>query len=360
MNSTQLLPALLARTESIAFLGKVDNQFELISDIPRWARATFPEINASGDELNITGKFEFLDFFLDEARAHWQSGKHEVLYSDEWVETFDESHDLPMIAIAATVDGHPLLLLRAIERQYNARQKVYQHARESLLNNELLEAEVRKRTRMIRQREEEISMRLLSAAAERDQETGLHVRRIGLYAAAFAKELGWSADQIDEIKLAAPMHDVGKIGVPDSILLKPGKLEPEELSIMRKHVLTGSKILSGTDIPMMKMAHDIALYHHERWDGKGYPYGLKGDEIPQCARIVSIVDVYDALSTRRIYKPSYSEEETLRMMQEQKGKHFEPYLLDVFMKILSEVLQIKLEFSEPEAEWDLSRLTGSE
>lgn len=360
MSNLALLPKLLSQTDSVVFVEQGDSQFELISDVPQWAHSVIPELSQPGDTVQLEGKIEFLDFFLEDAKAYWLSPSNDPLYSDEWVHRKDGNQELPMAAIALSIDGYAVLLLKSIEQRYKTMQKVHQHARESLLNNELLEAEVRRRTKIIRQREQEISVKLLSAAAERDQETGLHIRRIALYAAALAEELGWSTQRVDDIRLAAPMHDVGKIGIPDSILLKPGKLDPDEITIMRKHVLIGAKMLEGTDIPLLDMAHEIALHHHERWDGRGYPHGLKGEDIPESARIVSIVDVYDALSSRRVYKAAFSEEDTLRMMHEEKGKHFDPAIFDAFMRIFTTILKIKIELSDPEPELDLSRLNGTE
>ena len=134
---------------------------------------------------------------------------------------------------------------------------------------ESLEAEVRKQTEVLRKREEEISLRLVSAAEYRDDETGAHIRRMGLFSAKLAEGLGLDISIVDDVRVAAPMHDIGKIGVPDHILRKPGKLTPEEFEIVKKHTLIGAGILDGSDIPLIQMARDIALCHHERWNGKG-------------------------------------------------------------------------------------------
>ncbi|MEN8135630.1 MAG: HD domain-containing phosphohydrolase [Thermodesulfobacteriota bacterium] len=173
---------------------------------------------------------------------------------------------------------------------------------ESKRQEEILEEKVRERTAEVRNREEEIALRLISAVGHRDEETGEHVKRIGLYSATIATALGWDQAGIDLMRVAAPMHDVGKIGIPDTILLKPGKLLPAEYEIIKEHSSLGGKILSGTNIPLLQMATDIALYHHEKWDGSGYPHGVAGEDIPESARIVALVDVYDALSTDRVYR----------------------------------------------------------
>jgi putative two-component system response regulator len=197
-----------------------------------------------------------------------------------------------------------------------------------------LEKEVQERTAEIRNREEEIVMRLIWASEYRDDDTGDHIRRIGIFAEEIAKELGWPQSDIDTIRLAAPMHDVGKIGVSDSILRKPGKLTEEEFGEIKKHAEIGAGILGESNIPLLRAAKEIALSHHERWDGSGYPGGLKGEEIPVTARIVAIVDVYDALVYDRVYRPAFSEEEALIIMKKGAGTHFDPEIFAVFLKLL--------------------------
>jgi putative two-component system response regulator len=216
--------------------------------------------------------------------------------------------------------------------------------------NRELEEKVRERTREVRAREEEVVLRLISAMGYRDNETGAHTRRIGLYAATLAEELGWDASEVENIKLAAPMHDVGKIGIPDPILLKPGSLTPEEFFIMKQHTEIGAKILEGSHAPMIKMAKNIALSHHERWDGSGYPQGLSKDQIPKAACIVGIVDVYDALVHDRVYRPAFTEDRALSIMMEdhEVGK-YEPQIFQCFLSLLPEMRRIRDLTKEDEA-----------
>ena len=183
-------------------------------------------------------------------------------------------------------------------------------------------------------------MRLLAAAGKRDEETGSHVRRIGLFAAAIGQALGWTAGRIADIRVAAPMHDIGKIGIPDAILLKPGRLTADEYRIMQQHTVIGAKMLGGSDIPLLVMSSEIALCHHEKWDGSGYPHGTRGEAIPIAARIVAVVDVYDAMLHRRVYKAPIAESEVLQSMAEAAGKHFDPALLEVFRSILPTIRDI--------------------
>lgn len=211
-----------------------------------------------------------------------------------------------------------------------------------------LEVEVRERTAEIRQREEEIALRLVAASEWRDNETGAHIRRIGLYSATIAEALGWSKRDVDDIRVAASMHDIGKIGVPDAILLKPGKLTPEEFNVIKKHTLIGAAMLENTGISLLQTAREIALRHHERFDGNGYPGALAGEDIPLSARIVSVVDVYDALVHERVYKPAIPEAEALKIMEAEAGAHFDPNVFSAFINRLPEIREIRLQFRERE------------
>jgi putative two-component system response regulator len=206
---------------------------------------------------------------------------------------------------------------------------------------QLLEEEVQERTAEIQRREEEISLRLISAAAFRNEETGSHIRRMGLYAELLATALAWRRKEIEAIRLAAPMHDVGKIGIPDTILLKPGELTTKEFQIIKTHTHIGAHILEGSRIPLLRLAKEIALSHHEKWDGTGYPRGLEGDAIPASGRLVAVVDVYDALVHDRIYRPAMTEDEAVDILIEGRGTHLDPGLLDTFLDLLPEIRRIQ-------------------
>jgi putative two-component system response regulator len=195
----------------------------------------------------------------------------------------------------------------------------------------ILAHKVREQTEEIRASREEISYRLLSASEHRDNETGAHVRRIGLYAAEMTRILGWDVDAVDCIRAAAPMHDIGKIGVPDRILQKDGPLTEEEWIIMKTHTTMGANILRESGVPFIQMGARIAASHHERFDGTGYPGGLAGTQIPLEARITGLVDVYDALCSKRVYKHAWTEEDALGYLKEQQGRHFDPSLLGLFL-----------------------------
>lgn len=196
----------------------------------------------------------------------------------------------------------------------------------------------------IRNLTDEILLRLVSAAEYKDTDTGAHIVRIGLYAKKLAETLGMSREFVESIAFAGPLHDVGKIGIPDNILLKPGPLTGEEFEVMKSHTIIGSRILSRSGYEKIRMAEAIALYHHERWDGSGYPMGLKGEEIPIEARIVIICDQYDALMMPRPYKPSFGHERTLEILTKGDGRtlpdHFDPKVLNGFMKTCEELERI--------------------
>ena len=203
-----------------------------------------------------------------------------------------------------------------------------------------LEAKVRDQTRTAHEACEETVRRLVKASHYRDDETGAHIQRTGWCSELLAATADWSSESTEQIRLAAPMHDIGKIGIPDAILCKPGKLTPDETAVMRTHTVLGAKMLAGSTSPVLRMAREIALSHHERWDGGGYPAGLAGTEIPVAARIVAIVDVFDALSHDRVYRPAFPEAEVLRLMREGRGSHFDPRLLDIFLSQLPEMRAI--------------------
>jgi len=193
---------------------------------------------------------------------------------------------------------------------------------------------------------EETVQRLALAAEFRDTDTARHLRRMSLYCAVLARRYGLEPDRCELIQIASPMHDIGKIGTPDHILLKPGKFSPEEFEVITRHSEMGRHILDGSEAELLKLAALIAWTHHEKFDGTGYPRRLSGDAIPLEGRIAAIADTFDALTTKRVYKPAFSLEQTLDIMREGRGKHFDPSLLDTFLGAVDEVLVIKDRFSD--------------
>lgn len=181
-----------------------------------------------------------------------------------------------------------------------------------------------------------------------DQDTGVHIWRMAAYAGAIARAIGWHVVRAKQLQFAAPMHDTGKIGIPDSILKKPGKLDSNEWLTMKTHAKIGYDILSKSDTPLFRMAAEVALFHHEKWDGSGYPKGLQGNAIPQSARIVAIADVFDALTMIRPYKSAWTINEAVEEIKKGRGQHFDPKLVDCFLEILPELIEIKAHWDEQE------------
>lgn len=192
----------------------------------------------------------------------------------------------------------------------------------------------------------EIMQKLCEAAEFRDEDSLFHILRIGFTAALIYRELGAEKDEIENIFFASLLHDIGKIGIPDSILQKPGKLTDEEYEVMQHHPEIGAKILADSRTEVLDMAYNIAYSHHEKWDGSGYPQGLKGEEIPIEARIVAIADVFDALSSKRVYKDAFSREKCVQIVKEERNKHFQGKILDILLENLDEIYDFREDLKE--------------
>jgi putative two-component system response regulator len=205
----------------------------------------------------------------------------------------------------------------------------------------LLEEQVAEKTREVLETRLDIIQILGKAAEFKDNETGSHVHRIGLYSEALARGYGFEPENCGLIRHAAPMHDIGKIGIPDSVLLKPGKLNELEWQIMQTHTTIGKDILENQTSTLLQAARIIAYQHHEKWDGSGYPSKLKGDDIHIFARIVALVDVFDALSSKRPYKEPWPLEKTLQLIKAERGIQFDPHVTDIFFENLNEILNIQ-------------------
>ncbi|MEX0716970.1 MAG: HD domain-containing phosphohydrolase [Planctomycetaceae bacterium] len=235
-------------------------------------------------------------------------------------------------------------------------------------HSEELEEAVRRRTADLEASRREVIHCLARAAEYRDDDTGQHILRVGRYARIIAAQLGFVAERLEVLELAAQLHDVGKIGIPDAILLKPGKLSPEEYDLMQKHCGFGKKIVDclpadeaqiarghaelGASImdvggsPILKLAKRIALTHHERWDGSGYPLGLAGEDIPLEGRITAVADVFDALCSKRSYKPAFPLEKSFRILEEGRGSHFDPAVVDAFFARRDEIIRVQIDLAD--------------
>ncbi|MFA6192582.1 MAG: HD domain-containing phosphohydrolase [Sulfurimonas sp.] len=217
----------------------------------------------------------------------------------------------------------------------------------------LLEFQVKEKTKELQnalievQKSEKDIISILSKTAEyRDNETSAHTIRVGEMAALIAKKFGWCEEDVELIRLAALMHDIGKVGIEDSVLLKPGKLDEEEFTIMKTHSAIGHSILSQKETPLLKLAAEIAHSHHEKYNGQGYPRGLSGDEIPLCGAIVAVVDVFDALLSERPYKKAFTLEKALEIIKNDSGTHFNPIVVAHFLESLDEILEIRKSLSD--------------
>jgi putative two-component system response regulator len=276
--------------------------------------------------------------------------------------------EIPVIVITASKkEVHKTLALGAndfLAKPYDKEElklRVLNHVRSKKLvdlqkdMNNVLEAEVVKKTSALRkaldlskEAEYEISIRLGKAAEFRDLETGMHTRRISEFSCQLATLLGMPEAECELIRFASPLHDVGKIGIPDRILLKPGKLDDTEFQIMKLHTVIGGKILSDEGkYPILEMGRIVALQHHEKWDGTGYPNGLQGKDIHLFGRIVMIVDIFDALTSDRPYKKAFSLDKTIEIMTAGIGEFFDPELLDIFLANFELFVRIKDELRDP-------------
>lgn len=213
-------------------------------------------------------------------------------------------------------------------------------------HNKILEHTVLQRTQELKELQIGIIQRLGKASEFKDNETGLHTLRMSHYCRILGETIGFEGEQLEVLFSAAPMHDVGKIGIPDRILSKPGKLDTSEWQLMKKHAEFGSIILGDHSSKLLRTAQSVALTHHEKWDGSGYPYGLRGHEIPLEGRIVAISDVFDALTSTRPYKEAWDVNRAIDLLKEESGRQFDPELIDAFLEGLPTVLEIKESFSE--------------
>jgi len=228
----------------------------------------------------------------------------------------------------------PIVLARV-----HAQLALYDQSRE-------LERKVKLRTAELNQSRQEIIRRLGRAAEFKDNETGMHVIRMSHYSRVIARAIGMDDTQADLLLNAAPMHDIGKIGIPDNVLLKPGKLDADEWEMMKKHPDFGANIIGEHESELLKMALIVARTHHEKWNGTGYPNGLAGEDIPLVGRIVAIADVFDSLTTERPYKQAWPVEKAVNLIKEEAGEHFDPKLVEAFMQHLPEILGLKEKYAE--------------
>jgi putative two-component system response regulator len=268
----------------------------------------------------------------------------------------NDAEDVPVVMVTASEDrairrsalelGATDFLNKPVDPlEFRARIKnmlaLAESRRQLKAHNLHLVEEVRRATAAIHSREREMITKLMTISEFRDNETGRHIERMGYFSAEIGAALGLNDAECEMLLFAAPMHDIGKISVPDSILLKPGKLTPDEWIVMKQHTVAGYDILKDSQSPMLRYAAEIALSHHERYDGTGYPSGLSGETIPLSGRICAVADVFDALTSARPYKEAWTTERALEHIRGQSGTHFDPKLVDAFDAALPKILAIK-------------------
>jgi putative two-component system response regulator len=228
---------------------------------------------------------------------------------------------------------------RAMQRLQSAVHQRSEELAQALQNLEISETKVWAS-------QAETIFRLARMIEFRDEETGHHVHRMSAYCGILAREVGYSADDAERIRLASQLHDVGKVAVPDAVLLKPGKLTPEEFEIIKGHTDAGYKMLLGSNSDVVRLGSLIAYTHHERWDGSGYPRGLAGATIPQEGRIAAVADVFDALTSDRVYRAALPIKSAVKIMQEERGRHFEPVVLDAFFQVQDEIEEVRQRYAD--------------
>ena len=246
-------------------------------------------------------------------------------------------------AVQVGVQGYLLKPFQMTEVQVNVANAGHWRRleQENRRHRDRLSSLVDARTRALARSRAETIHRLAVAAEHRDLETSSHLERMSAYAAILARRAGFDRETCEDIRVASPMHDIGKLGIPDHVLLHDGPFTPEQRKIMCTHTLLGHRILSGSESPLLELGATIALTHHEWWDGSGYPYGLGRDHIPIAGRIVAIADVFDALSSPRRYKRAFSIDECVHQLRSERGTHFDPDLVDLFLEGLDELLFIR-------------------
>jgi len=336
-----------------------DNEINIILIEKVLRKSGYKNIKTTTDSTNVLNLYQSnnFDLILLDLRMPNMDG-FEVLdalkkaeqnsYLPVIVLTADSDRDVRINALAKGAKDFitkPIDQLETLTRIENMLEVRFLH-NQIRNQNIILEEKVAERTAELYESRLEIIQKMTKASEYRDNETGNHILRISKYSEILGKKMNLTAKEIDLIINASPMHDVGKIGISDNILLKPGKLTEEEWDIMRKHTIIGHDILADSRSDLLKQAAEIALYHHEKWDGTGYPYGKKSLEIPLFARIVAVVDVFDALTSERPYKKGWPVEEAVDEIIKLKGIHFDPEIIDVFQQSVDDFRNIQATYKD--------------
>ncbi|TCS64360.1 HD-GYP domain-containing protein [Varunaivibrio sulfuroxidans] len=309
-----------------------------------------------------------------EVEALYKQERHDLILLDIRMPHLDGYQVLEKLRALCEGDDYPPVMILTAQTDQETRYKALEAGAQDFLNkpfdqieamtrirnlieirllhnqvreqNMALDRKVKERTRELEETRLEVVRRLGAAAEYKDNETGMHVIRMSKTCQLLGQAIGMDERQSQILLNASPMHDIGKIGIPDRVLLKPGKLDPGEWEIMKTHTEIGAEILGSHTSDLMEMARVIAVTHHEKWDGSGYPRGLKGEDIPLVGRISAVADVFDALISERPYKDAWPVERAVALLEQESGAHFEPLLIEKFMIVLPQVLEIKEQFKD--------------
>jgi putative two-component system response regulator len=316
---------------------------------PEVAPATFAGFYISLDKSSLAGYVGVTGKVLNIADAYRIPSNKEYKFN----RSFDEKNNyrtksmlmVPMKDTQGNVVGVIQLINARKKKTVISFDKHFENLVSSLASQAAIAIKNAMLTQELKEAYLDTIFRLSVAAEYKDDDTAAHIHRMSRYSAILAEGLGLSAHEVENIRYASPMHDIGKLGVPDSILMKPGKLTPAEFKEMQNHTIFGAKILENAKAELLKVSEEIALTHHEKWDGSGYPRNLKEEGIPLSGRIVALADVFDALTSKRCYKPAFSLEESMKIIKEGNGRHFDPNVVQAFHANIEKILAVKAQFS---------------
>jgi putative nucleotidyltransferase with HDIG domain len=320
---------------------KGDNTLRVLGRSPGWLHFLLPDCLNMIDLYSIQTPSLVLDHFLKEARSLWLSDQDDILVQELWVEEcFDGiERTLAIEAEAVRNLGQNLLLLRNKTSFYKNKRELLQKVRDRFLNEERLIKESAEKAEPYMRGYQEFAARIVSATRQFHGQTEQHTRRVKQICEAIAGELGWPVKEISILKTAANLHDIGNLSVSIEKLRKPGPLTSQEFEEIKQHTVTGAAFLEGSDLPLFEQIRKAILYHHECWDGSGYPEGLKAEEIPLAARILKIADVFDTLVSERPYRKKHSVPEAKKIIAEGAGIQYDPQMVKIFNEIIDKVVE---------------------
>lgn len=333
--------------------------FRPVTPLPEFYGQIFSRDAAQERETLEFEESVFLRHFLEEAEYFWIGSSQGRLRSGPWIESDIDDIEYSLEASALCWEDRKFLVIQLLGEDYEKRRDILQTAREGLLFQRQLEKSVQERTRELARTQAATIECLASLTETRDPVTGGHIKRTQTYVRLLAEHLKYHPrfrsslddETIESIYHSAPLHDIGKIGIPDRILLKPGKLSNEEAAVMMKHTIHGRDAIRSAENKLgensfLRLAKEIAYTHHEKWDGSGYPEGLAGERIPVSGRLMAIADVYDALVTRRIYKGPYSHQAAVEIISRDRGTYFDPDMVEAFLEIEESFRKVAFDYAD--------------